>query len=115
MALSNIEYSKTFESQLHDRFHHLARHIGHDAAKDLLDNFLNDFETRILVHPESSPLCQETADLGMTNYCDYVDPKHQFRVIYRIDKTKDVAYALLFLSTRQSIRQVLIQYCLGRE
>ena len=115
MIRPDIEYSHTFASQLHDRFYYLARHIGHKAAKELLDDFLDGFESRVLAHPERAPACIETADLGMTIYHDYVDPKRQCRVIYRTDKTNDVVYALLFLNTRQSIQQALIQYCLHRE
>lgn len=115
MTPSNIEYSQTFERQLYDCFFYLAKHIGQKAAKDLLDSFLDGFEARVLAHPKSSPLCEETADLGMTHYCDYVDTKRQMRVIYRSDKTQGVVYASLFLSARQSIQQVLIHYCLGRE
>lgn len=115
MTLSNIEYSKTFERQLQDSFYYLAKHIGQKAAKDLLDSFIDGFEARVLAHPKSSPVCEETADLGMTSYCDYVDTKRQMRVIYRTDKAKGIVYALLFLNTRQSIRQALIQYCLRQE
>lgn len=115
MIPSNVEYSQTFERQLHDCFHYLRKQIGQKAAKDLLESFLDGFEARVLAHPKSSPLCEETADLGMTNYCDFVDSKRQMRVIYRKDKTKGVVYALLCLSTRQSIQQALIRYCLTRE
>lgn len=115
MTPSNIEYSQTFERQLHDCFRYLAKQIGQKAAKDLLKSFLDGFEARVLAHPKSAPLCEETADLGMTSYCDFVDPKRQMRVIYRTDKAKGIVYALLFLNTRQSIRQALIQYCLRQE
>lgn len=115
MTPSNIEYSQTFERQLHDSFRYLAKQIGQKAAKDLLESFLDGFEARVLAHPKSAPLCEETASLGMTNYYDFVDSKCQMRVIYRIDKTKGAIYALLFLSTRKSIRQALIQYCLRQE
>ncbi|AYA41778.1 type II toxin-antitoxin system RelE/ParE family toxin [Xenorhabdus nematophila] len=107
-----FEYSLAFQGQLHDRFYYLARHIGQVAAQELLDGFITGFEKRVNEHPGSAPLCMEAADIGLTTYHDYVDSKLQLRTIYRFSETEGVVYPLLFLSTRQSIRQALIQYCL---
>ena len=107
-----FEYSLAFQGQLHDRFYYLARHIGQVAAQELLDDFITGFEKKVNEHPESAPLCMETADIGLTIYHDYVNSKLQLRTIYRFSGDKGVVYPLLFLSTRQNIRQALIQYCL---
>lgn len=115
VTVSKIEYTQTFESQFHDRVNYLARHIGQEAAKDMLDAFLDDFESRVLSHPESAPLCEEAADLGLTSYHDYVDTRLQIRAIYRLDEADRRILGMLFLGTRQSLRQTLIQYCLRRE
>ncbi len=50
--------------------------------------------------------------MGFTTYHDYVDEKLQLRAIFRFSETEDMVYPLLFLSTKQSIRQALIQHCL---
>lgn len=110
-----VEYTHSFREQLYTRFDYLSRHIGGQAAQDLLIGFLNSFESRINHHPKSSPLCAEAADLGLKAYHDYVDIELQLRVIYRFSDTEKAAYGLLFLNTRQSIRQALIQYCLQKE
>ncbi|PQQ41503.1 plasmid stabilization protein [Photorhabdus luminescens] len=107
-----FEYSFAFRDQLHDRFYYLARHIGQVATQELLDSFIAGFEGRVNGHPESTPLCIEAADLGFTTYHDYVDSKLQLRAIYRFSESEGIVYPLLFLSTKQSIRQALIQYCL---
>ncbi|OCQ53130.1 hypothetical protein Ppb6_01531 [Photorhabdus australis subsp. thailandensis] len=107
-----FEYSLAFQDQLYNRFYYLARHIGQVAAQELLDGFIIGFEKRVNEHPGSAPLCIEAADLGFTTYHDYVDSKLQLRTIYRFSEVEGVVYPLLFLSTRQSIRQALIQYCL---
>ena len=110
-----FEYSFAFRDQLHDRFCYLARLIGQTASQELLANFIGGFESRVENHPQSAPLCMEAADVGLTMYHDYVDPKLQLRAIYRVSEEENTVYALLFLSTKQSIRQALIQYCLRQE
>ncbi|CDG18118.1 MULTISPECIES: type II toxin-antitoxin system RelE/ParE family toxin [Xenorhabdus] len=110
-----FEYSQTFQEQLYDRFHYLSKHIGQAASQKLLDGFIDSFENRIKSHPESAPLCEEAADIGLTTYHDYIDPNLQLRVIYRVSTIEGTVYALLFLSTKQSIRQALIRYCLRKE
>ncbi|NHB93212.1 type II toxin-antitoxin system RelE/ParE family toxin [Photorhabdus cinerea] len=115
MIVNKIEYTQTFENQLHERFDYLTRHIGTEASWEILETFLNSFEARILKHPKSAPLCEETADIGLINYHDYVDTKLQLRVIYNIDEANHTVIAMLLLSTRQSLRQALIQYCLRRD
>lgn len=107
-----FEYSLAFQGQLHERFYYLARHIGQVAAQELLDGFIVGFEKRVNKHPGSAQLCVEAAEFGFTTYHDYVDSKLQLRTIYRYSEATGVIYPLLFLSTRQSIRQALIQYCL---
>ncbi len=107
-----FEYSLTFQDQLHDRFNYLSRRIGKVAANEFLTGFIIDFEKRVNQYPKSIPLCIEAADLGVTTYHDYVDSKLQLRTIYRFSEAEGVVYPLLFLSTRQSIQQALIQYCL---
>ncbi len=107
-----FEYSFTFRNQLHDQFYYLARHIGQTAAQELLDGFISGFEARVSKHPKSAPLCMEAADLGLRMYHDYVDTKLRLRAIYRFSEPESIIYPLLFLSTRQSIQQALIQYCL---
>ncbi|EHD20929.1 MULTISPECIES: type II toxin-antitoxin system RelE/ParE family toxin [Brenneria] len=115
MTPHKIHYTQTFKNQLYDRFHYLTRHIGPEASAELLERFIGNFEARIADYPQSAPICEETADLGLTHYHDYVYPKLQLRVIYRIDAANGVVFGMLFLSTRQSIREALIQYCLRRE
>lgn len=112
--IAKIEYSQTFRDQLYSRFAYLARHTGEQAAQRLLTEFLDTFEARITKHPKSSPLCVEAADIGLMTYHDYVDPELQLRVIYRISDVDGIVYGLLFLNTRQSIREALIQYCLQK-
>ncbi|QUN06927.1 hypothetical protein KDN34_05645 [Shewanella yunxiaonensis] len=107
-----FEYSLAFQGQLHERFYYLARHIGQVAAQELLDGFIVGFEKRVNKHPGSAQLCVEAAEFGFTTYHDYVDSKLQLRTFYRYSEATGVVYPLLFLSTRQSIRQALIQYCL---
>ena len=109
-----IEYTETFRDQLYSRFAYLARHIGEQAAQSLLTEFLDAFEARIAHHPKSSPVCVEAADIGLMTYHDYVDPNLQLRVVYRTSDADDIVYGLLFLNTRQSIREALIQYCLQK-
>lgn len=77
--------------------------------------FLESFEVRVQAHPASAPVCIETADVGLTMYHDYVDSKLQLRVVYRVSDAADTVLALLFLNTRQSIREALIQHCLRQD
>ena len=79
--MSAFEYSHVFRGQLFERFRALAKRIGQSASQELLDGFIIGFEERIKTFPESAPLCEEAADLGLTTYHDYVDPKLQLRVI----------------------------------
>lgn len=115
MTNSKIDYTQVFESLLHDRFHYLARHINPEASQKTLESFIRHFELRIAAHPASAPICEETAEFGLTRYHDYVDPKQQLRIIYRINDTDDGVLGMLLLSTRQSIRDALLRYCLRKE
>ncbi|MCC8373521.1 MULTISPECIES: type II toxin-antitoxin system RelE/ParE family toxin [Photorhabdus] len=115
MIINKIAYTQTFENQLHERFSYLTRHIGAEASWEILETFLYNFETRVLKYPKSAPLCEETADIGLTSHHDYVDTKLQLRAIYKIDEANHTVIATLFLNTRQSLRQALIQYCLRRD
>ena|SRR5690554_4378751 len=108
----SIEYTDTFRKQLYNRFQYLARQLGEKAAHELLTGFLDSFENRIANHPKSSPLCLEATDIGLESYHDFIDSKRQLRAVYRIAEADKKVYGLLFLSTRQSIREALIQYCL---
>ena len=110
-----FEYSFAFRNQLYDRFYYFTKHIGQVASLQLLEGFIAGFEQRVKDHPGSTPLCAEAADIGLTTYHDYVDPKLQLRAIYRFSEAEAVVYPLLFLSTKQSIRQALIQHCLCQE
>lgn len=112
MEVRQIEYSQTFVNQMHRHLDYLNRQLGTLAATQMLETFLNDFESRIFSHPRSAPLCEETSSLGMTGYRDYINSGLSLRVVYRFDKTDSTIYVLLFLHTRQSIRQALIDYCL---
>lgn len=114
-AIMKFEYTQTFRDQLYDHFHYVAKHIGQAAALALLDSFITGFENKIKNYPASAPLCEEAADLGLTTYHDYLDPKLQLRAIYRVSAAESVVYPLLFLRTRQSIRQALIRYCLRQD
>lgn len=113
-AATTIEYSHTFRDQLYAHFAYLARHVGGQAAQDLLTEFLDAFEARNHQAPKSSPLCVEAADIGLMTYHDEIDPELQLRVMYRTSDVGDVVYGLLFLITKQSIREALIQYCLQK-
>lgn len=108
----SIEYTDTFKKQLYNRFQYLARQLGEQAAHELLADFLDSFEKRLASYPKSSPLCLEASDIGLDSYRDFIDSKRQLRAVYRIADTDKKVYGLLFLSTRQSIREALIQYCL---
>ncbi len=110
-----FDYSFVFRDQLYDHFYYLAKQLGPVASQALLDGFIACFEQRISAHPESAPICIEAADLGFTQYHDYIDPALQLRVIYRLAHDRGSVYPLLFLKTKQSIRQALIQHCLRKE
>ncbi|MFD2191875.1 hypothetical protein [Pistricoccus aurantiacus] len=115
MTTNSIEYTQIFENQFQDRFSYLTRYVGQETARHRLETFLDEFESRVLDYPESTPLCEEAADLGSTRYHDYVNASLQLRAIYRIDEAGQRILALLFLDTRQSLRQALVQYCLRRD
>lgn len=115
MAIQRIEYTHTFENQLHHHFSWLAKYVGVEAAERQLIGALDQFETRVRDHPVSAPVCEEAADLGLTDYHDYVDTKLQVRIIYRFDPSADKILGMLFLNTRQSMREALVQLCLRQE
>ncbi len=50
MIVNKIEYTQTFENQLHERFDYLTRYIGTEASWEMLETFLNSFEVRVLKH-----------------------------------------------------------------
>ena len=114
-TITSIEYSHTFREQLYSRFSYLSRHLGEQTSQDLLAGFLESFEARVQIHPASAPVCLEAADVGLTAYHDYIDSKLQLRVVYRVTDKADTVFALLFLNTRQSIREALIHHCLKQE
>lgn len=113
MTAISIEYTETFARQVSAYSQYLARYIGQSQARGLIFNFIDMLEQRVIRYPESSPLCEEAADLGFTNYRDFILPDQQLRAIYRLEEDK--AYMMLFLKSRQSIREALLQYCLRVE
>ncbi|WP_409525581.1 hypothetical protein [Nitrincola sp. MINF-07-Sa-05] len=115
MAIQRIEYTHTFENQLHQHLSWLAKYVGAAAAERQLLEVLDQFEARVRDHPVSAPVCEEAADLGLTDYHDYVDTTLQVRIIYRFDPSAETILGMLFLNTRQSMRDALVQLCLRQE
>jgi len=113
MKVISIEYTETFERQISAYSQYLARYVGTSQARSLIFSFIETLEKRVTQYPESSPLCEEASDLGFTNYRDFILPAQQLRAIYRLEDEK--AYMMLFLKSRQSIREALVQYCLRIE
>lgn len=108
---SNVVFTATFNQLLENQFDFLAQKIGAAKAQDLIASTVSRFAQRVSEHPHSVPLCLELAELGLQGYYDDIDTEAQLRIIYRLS-TEQRVYALLLLSTRQSVQRALIQYCL---
>ncbi|MBQ1783837.1 MAG: type II toxin-antitoxin system RelE/ParE family toxin [Gammaproteobacteria bacterium] len=115
MKQAKFEYTETFASQMDARFQRLAGSVGGRSAEATLMATLQSFEERVGAHPFSAPVCKEMVDLGRANVREYIDVARQQRLIYQVSPEGATVTGLLLLSTRQSVEEALVQYCLWRE
>lgn len=85
------------------------RRLGNDPLP-LIKRALDEFESRVHVHPLSCPVCIELAELGITRYreCNTHDG---YRVIYSVEGERIFVHVLL--SQRQNIQNLLLRRLLS--
>ncbi|WP_404408479.1 hypothetical protein LG272_10760 [Pseudidiomarina marina] len=109
----SINYPSHFQSQARDQVRFLTKKVGYRAAQKFVDTVLDLFEQRVSMFPQGGARCLESAELGFGQYYEFVDTKAQIRVIYRLAESDDsLISALLFLRTRQDLRDQLFQLVL---
>lgn len=112
MADFSIHYTDSCKSQIKHQFKFLTLKMGNQPASNYVQQTLAGFEERVANHPNSTPLCSELVNLGLTRFRDYVDSNKQFRLLYTVDENNQCINVVAFLNTRQSIREALIDFCL---
>ena len=114
MKTAKVNYTETLALQMELSYQRLAGGIGAKDAEAKLVATIAGFEARVGAHPYSAPVCKELADIGRANVREYIDVAHQRRLIYAVSPDGTAVTGLLFLSTRQSVEEALVQYCLWR-
>ena len=104
-----VNYSDSFISQVDAEFNYLRKKVGSRASSEWLTQIMKRFETKVKPFPLSCPRCDEAMVLGYDNYYEYIDAKSQCRLIYRFNEQ---VTALLFIRTRQDLRDQLFQLVL---
>jgi len=110
--MTDIHYSASFRQQFLQQFEYWQRNIGAQAAQQLLADIIQRFELRVQQFPQGCPRCNDALQLGFDQYFEYVDSNAQVRIIYRASGTSDGLIGLLFLRTRQSLRDQLLELIL---
>lgn len=109
----SINYTTHFKSQARERVRFLTKKVGYRLAQEYVDKVLDRFEQKITSFPQGCARCQESADLGFGQYYEFIDSKAQIRIIYRLaDGDDSWVSALLFVRTRQDLRDQLFQLVL---
>ena len=110
--MTDIYYSDSFRQQFLQQFAYWQHTIGAQPAQQLLADIIQRFELRVQQFPQGCPRCNDTLQLGFDHYFDYVDSDAQIRIIYRFNATSTDLFGLLFLRTRQSLRDQLLELIL---
>lgn len=108
-----IDYTNRFRVQTRGWLKYLARDVGYRAAQHYVDGILDRFEQRVSTFPMGCSQCAETEIVGFGDYYEFIDTKAQARIIYRFNERDDShVSALLFLHTRQNLRDQLFKLVL---
>ncbi len=106
---TTVNYADSFIAQLDAEFSYLRKKVGSRASADWLAETMRRFEAKVKSFPLSCTRCEEAMVLGYDDYYEYIDAKSQCRVIYRYNEQ---VIALLFIRTRQSLRDQLFKLVL---
>lgn len=108
----NIEYTETFDNTVDNLINHLASYSNEYLVIEKIENLIEDFEKRITTAPLSCPISPYLLELGTTSFREY--NHNGFRLLYRVIEDEDSLKIQgdVLLSQKQSIEQVLIEYCL---
>lgn len=112
--MTELQYSASFRQQFLQQFDYWRRNIGTPAAEQLLTDIIRHFELRLTQFPQGCPRCNDALQLGLDQYYEYIDSTAQIRIIYRFSGTSGRVIALLFLRTKQSLRDQLLELILMR-
>lgn len=115
MEKYKVIYTDSCKSQITFQLVFLKHKIGGTAAAVLIKTVLRNFEERVENYPESAQLCHELNSLGITKYRDYIDPRNNIRLLYTVNEQAQAVTVEAFLSTRQSITESLVNFCLVHE
>ena len=108
-----IDYTSRFKLQTRDWVKYLSRDIGYRAAQRYVDDILDRFELRVSTFPKGCSQCAESEVVGFGHYYEFIGTKAQVRIIYRLVEGPDFHIsALLFLRTRQNLRDQLFKLVL---
>jgi len=109
----SIDYTSHFKSQARNQVRFLTKKMGYRLAQQFVDSVLDRFEQKVLMFPQGCARCSESAELGFGQYYEFIDTKTQVRIIYRLAEGDDSHIsALLFVRTRQDLRDQLFQLVL---
>lgn len=110
---TTIKFTTQFRTQAIHQVRYLAAERGAKVAAELVDEVVTRFANRVSTFPKGSVECFELAQLGLTNYFEFIDVAAQIRIIYRvIEEPQPMVVAMLFLKTRQNLRDQLVDLVL---
>jgi len=110
--MTDMHYSSSFQQQFLQQFEYWQRNMGASAAHQLLAEIIERFERRVQQFPHGCPRCNDALQMGFDQYFEYIDSNAQVRIIYRANGSSEGLIALLFLRTRQSLRDQLLELIL---
>ncbi|KTT45199.1 RelE/ParE family plasmid stabilization system protein [Pseudomonas oryzihabitans] len=107
-----LRFTECAALSLEDQIHHLADHIGQQAALTKITGLINAIESQLPAAPLAFPVSHQASELGLLHYREF--NHYGFRVFYEIKAAEEAVVVLLVLRQKQSVEKALIRYCLLR-
>ncbi|ELJ8580425.1 type II toxin-antitoxin system RelE/ParE family toxin [Vibrio cholerae] len=107
-----ISVTKTFEITLDNTVTFLSQWSPEEDVITKVDGVIGNFQLQVQEHPYSHSRDPDLMDLGVNSIRRAIDSG--FKILYEVTENEDeiVVNLLLFLRTKQSVQQQLIEYCL---
>jgi plasmid stabilization system protein ParE len=108
--MSKVQVTELGFSTLNMLARYMAEFIGENDALSAMDDLLGKLELYLSDNPLDCQVCHELELIGVMDYRQFTFEK--YKVLYRYDDIKDIAYVMAFMRQKQSAQELLVSCAL---